>query len=165
MTHQLLEKMRSDCQLIAIETNKYFVSLLKKRFIDPRLKVVNDTAENVVPICKKLNFQDADYIISGIPLSFLAPEDKINIINNSASALRNEGKMIIYQSLTTIGSKKLLRKLFKNKFVTTKNRNYILNFPPLYIFEATAQKNQIDEDGTPSAITDFLFNKCGYASF
>ena len=43
-TAKILRRMRSDAQLVAIETNRDFVRLLQRTLPDPRLQVVHDSA-------------------------------------------------------------------------------------------------------------------------
>jgi phosphatidylethanolamine/phosphatidyl-N-methylethanolamine N-methyltransferase len=143
ITKYLLKKMRKDARLIIIETNDQFVSILKSRFNDPRLSIVHDTAENIIEIRKKLKFKKADYIISGIPFSLIKPSAREEIIKDSAEVLKDKGKMIIYQALMAISARRPLKNHFRKYFETTKNKTYLLNLPPLYVFEATCRKEPL----------------------
>src|SRR5262249_25646545 len=69
ITAEVLERLRPDGTMIAIETNPAFVKFLKSSFQDKRLHVVEASAESVADILRQLGHSKADYIISGIPFS------------------------------------------------------------------------------------------------
>ena len=128
-TKILLQRMSPDSKLILIETNGDMISILK-RINDSRVFIFNDTAENVEVILKKCGEEKADYIISGIPFSFIKKDKKHEILGNTRKVLSNNGKFLVYQfTLTIVG---YLRKYFNKisyDFV-------LLNVPPLFIFIA-----------------------------
>ena len=97
ITKELLERMRADTSLIAIETNEEFVAFLKRQFHDPRLHVLHASAAEVSRIMCDLQFDSADYIISGIPYSTMAIALRNRILHESRRVLRPEGAFIIYQ--------------------------------------------------------------------
>lgn len=137
VTSHLLRNMKPDSRLVAIETNKNFVSVLHKRFTDDRISIVNDSAENVTAIMQKLDLPEADYIISGIPFSFIDPDTKDQIIGATASALHTSGSFIVYQALTAFGARKSLKKAMNRHFITADRKPLLLNLPPLYVIEGT----------------------------
>src|ERR1700728_4112220 len=67
-TGEILRRMRSDAQLVAIETNRDFVRFLQRTLPDPRVHVVHDSAAQVQSVLKRLALPAPRYIISGIPL-------------------------------------------------------------------------------------------------
>jgi phospholipid N-methyltransferase len=73
VTGQILRNMRPDAVLIVIETNPEFVAFLRSAIVDERLKVVEGSADNVVEILRDFGYTGADYIVSGIPFSTMAP--------------------------------------------------------------------------------------------
>ena len=97
ITKELLERMRPDCTLIAIETNEEFVAFLNHQFHDPRLNVLHASAAEVSRIMCDLQFDFADYIISGIPYSTMAISLRNRILCESRRVLRPDGALIIYQ--------------------------------------------------------------------
>jgi phospholipid N-methyltransferase len=97
ITKELLDRMRPDGTLIAIETNDEFVAFLNHQFHDPRLHVLHASAAEVSRIMCDLQFDSADYIISGIPYSTMAIPLRHCILRESRRVLRPEGAFIIYQ--------------------------------------------------------------------
>jgi phospholipid N-methyltransferase len=97
ITKQLLERMRPDSTLIAIETNEEFVTFLRHQFYDPRLHVLHASAAEISRIMRKLQLESADYIVSGIPYSTMAVSLRNSILHESSRVLDPDGKFIIYQ--------------------------------------------------------------------
>jgi|SRR5215813_10643022 len=97
ITKELLERMRPDSRLIAIETNEEFVAFLKYQFHDPRLHVLHASAAEVSRIMYDLRLDCADYIISGIPYSTMPISLRNSILRESRQVLHPEGAFIIYQ--------------------------------------------------------------------
>jgi len=128
-TKFLLRQMGPDSKLILIETNKHFVSVLKK-IEDPRVYVFNDSAENIKAILKECNEDAADYIISGIPFSLLDEEVKTQIMKNTRDVLSEDGTFLVYQCLSHV------KKYLNQHFTYVNFEIEIRNIPPLFIYEA-----------------------------
>ncbi|MGD9712931.1 MAG: rRNA adenine N-6-methyltransferase family protein, partial [Thermomicrobiales bacterium] len=62
LTWEILQRMRPDATLIAIEFNKDLVAHLKANFHDERLRIVHGSAADVRTILAELGIQQADYI-------------------------------------------------------------------------------------------------------
>lgn len=97
ITGEILDRMRGDAVLVAIETNRQFVELLWEQFRDPRLKVVHGSAANVRRILERLDYGTADYIISGIPYTTLPEHMRVAVLRESRAALSADGAMLVYQ--------------------------------------------------------------------
>ena len=133
-TYPILEKMTPDSKLIAIEKNGNFVKYLNKNK-DPRLIVVQDDAQKVKHILEKYGEEKADYVLSGIPLSFFGSKDREKLMRETYNCLRTEGKFLVYQF--TRKSEEYLER----QFDYVKRDFEILNIPPLSIFEAVKYEN------------------------
>jgi len=125
----ILEKMNPQSKLILIETNKNFVSSLRE-INDPRVLVFNDSAENVGKILDECNLKDVDYVVSGIPFSFLDKDLKARIIRGTHDSLSTGGKFLVYQFSNHV------RKHLKQSFNKTNTSFELFNIPPLFIFES-----------------------------
>ncbi|WP_066637857.1 class I SAM-dependent methyltransferase [Desulfolucanica intricata] len=133
-TRFLLEHMKSDTKLILIETNYNFVSILRKSFKDTRVKIFNDSAENVNKILKDCGESGADCIVSGIPFSFLSRNVKIKILESSYAVLNKGGKLLAYQTFFQTDNQ--LKKYLERYFKTVWYEYELMNIPPLKIYEA-----------------------------
>jgi phospholipid N-methyltransferase len=126
----ILRKMTRDSKLILIELNKNFVTILNNRMRDQRTCIYNDNAENVLNLLKSEGEPGADYIISGIPFSFIPVTTKNKILNNTYAALKNRGKFLVYQHSNH------LKEHLKRHFDLVRIEYEIRNIPPLCIYEA-----------------------------
>jgi len=126
----LLRKMTRDSKLILIELNKNFVTILQNKVRDQRVNIINDNAENVLNIIDSADEPGADYIISGIPFSFIPFNAKNSILNNTYTALKNGGKFLVYQHSNH------LKDYLKRHFDMVRIEYEIRNIPPLCIYEA-----------------------------
>jgi phospholipid N-methyltransferase len=133
-THYLLNNLTPDSTLIVIERNSDFVSILESCFHDPRLHIYHDSAENVRPILQQAGLAQADYIISGIPFSFLPTSLRQTIVEESYSCLRPGGKFLAYQTFFQID--KFLKKHLNDYFTSVDTEFCFRNAPPMRLFEA-----------------------------
>jgi phospholipid N-methyltransferase len=96
-TTRVLERMRPDAILIALEINSDFCRFLTDSVRDPRLKLVQESATEVQAVLTRLGFDHADYVISGIPFKTLPHAMRGTIVRNTHSALKPEGSFLVYQ--------------------------------------------------------------------
>lgn len=134
-THYLLEKMTAGSRIVLIETNGDFVSTLKN-IKDKRVSVYLDSAENVADILDKAGIERVDYIVSGIPFSFLKEKVKDKILSESRRILNEKGLFLAYQTTTHL--ERPLKKYFSR--VTTNFR--YLNIPPMCVYNAYGVKQR-----------------------
>jgi len=128
-TKFLLKNMNAQSKIIAIENNSNFVSILQE-IKDPRLIIVHNKVQNLKEILEKLDKPAIDYIISGIPFSYIKEDLKMRIIENTYDSLAKGGKFLVYQYSNHV--KKYLSQYFQSINSTFE----ILNIPTLFIFEA-----------------------------
>ena len=129
-TKYILSKINTNSKLIVIEKNKDLFFFLKNNFKDNRLKIFNDDAQNIKKILKKEKIERVNYVISGIPLSFLNNFEKENIIKDTYEILKIGGIFLVYQF-----SKKS-EKTIKKYFIDIVFFSQIFNIPPLFIFKS-----------------------------
>lgn len=128
-TKYLLEQITPGSRLILIEANDDFVAHLKKTFNDPRVEIHNVLAGDVEAILNPNDIGNVDYVLSGIPFSFLKPDRKLAVLNATKSILKDGGKFLAYQ--TSGHLKKPVMEVFGNyetEFVA-------LNIPPYFIYD------------------------------
>jgi phospholipid N-methyltransferase len=133
-TQYLLRNMKTDSQLIVIERNKNFDSILKRNFNDPRVAILNDSAENVLEALKDRQVEEVDYIISGIPFLWLDKDLKHKILCNTHKALKSGGKFLAYQ--TIFQTSKDLRVYLERYFRRVRVNYEFVNIPPMCIYES-----------------------------
>jgi phospholipid N-methyltransferase len=96
-TAEILRRMKSDAQLLALETNRDFVEHLRRTLPDPRLHVVHDSAAGVQTVLRRLALAAPRYIISGIPLGSMPDPVRADIALKSRAALEPGGAFLVYQ--------------------------------------------------------------------
>ncbi|MDI6402065.1 rRNA adenine N-6-methyltransferase family protein [Balneolaceae bacterium ANBcel3] len=131
-TKKILEKMTPDSVLAAIEINKNFCQQLHA-IEDTRLHVFNESVEHVDRVIEELGWNEVDYIISGVPFSFISDDIKTEILKRSAEVLNGDGMFLAYQTSSHL--KPFLSKQFKE--VDTEYE--IRNIPPMCVYTASGR--------------------------
>lgn len=96
-TMRLLERMRPDAKLIALEINPDFYRYLSDSLHDPRLELVRESAADIDKVLARLGFSHADYVISGIPFKTLPDALRDVIVRKTHSVLHPNGTFLVYQ--------------------------------------------------------------------
>lgn len=128
-TKYMLQKMTPGSKIIAIETNAHLVDLLNE-IDDERLIVYHDSAERIHEILNEVHETEVDYVLSGIPFSYIDEEVKNGIMSDTYQILKDGGKFLVYQC--TGNAKKYLQ----NYFSTIYSSYQVFNIPMLYMWEA-----------------------------
>ncbi len=102
ITAEILERMRPDALLVAIETNSEFVRFLRNAFPDERLRVMEGSAESVDEFLRVLGHEQVNYIISGIPFSTIPADLRERILRKTSGALAPGGSFLVYQFSTRV---------------------------------------------------------------
>ncbi|TSC77320.1 MAG: hypothetical protein G01um101431_503 [Parcubacteria group bacterium Gr01-1014_31] len=129
-TRYLLSQMTADSRVLAVDLNPTFVATLNA-WHDPRLTVVQDSAEHLSELLSARGFPPADAAISGIPFSFFPGHRQEAIMRQVAAALKPGGVFIVYQFSPQVGAH--LRVVFPRVVA----RRVWPNLPPLSVYEAT----------------------------
>ncbi len=128
-TEHLIENMTEGSRLILIEANKDFADQLKAAINDPRVTIHNALAGDVESILDQEDVGNIDYVLSGIPFSFLKNDRKIIVLNATKKILKKDGLFLAYQ--TSGHLKKPVMEVFGN-FETDFEP---LNIPPYFIYK------------------------------
>jgi len=130
----ILNHMTEDSTLVLIESNPDFVEMLDERTAgDPRALVVEDRAEHVRDILDEHDIDQVDYVVSGIPFSFLDEESTGELLSTTRDILGPDGKFLVYQNFNHLEDP--LRAHFSE---VTREREF-LNIPPtMHAYEARA---------------------------
>ena len=96
-TQHILARLAPDATLLTIDTNADFTSYLSAKIRDSRLRAVTGSAADVREIMADFGFEDADYILSGLPFSTLPAGVGPKIAEATADALRPGGAFLVYQ--------------------------------------------------------------------
>ena len=135
VTSQILRNMRPDATLIAIETNPQSVAFLRSSIDDARLKVVEESAEKIVEILRDSGYAGANYIVSGIPFSTMAPDVRERTLRYTNMALAPGGAFLVFQFSTRV--LRDLRRIFRD----VRRRFEFLNVLPAHLFICRAAQS------------------------
>lgn len=126
MTKHILEEMPENAKLFAFEINSTFCEKLRA-IDDPRLHVIEDSAENLEDHLADHGFSEIDTIFSAIPFVLLPDDAAKAIVKSCHRFLKPLGQFLqIHYSL-------LQKDLYQNIFGHVDVTFHLLNFPPAFI--------------------------------
>ncbi len=134
MTRHILKRMAPDAQLMCFEINTKFCDLIRK-INDPRLIVIEDSAEHLSDHLRYHAFDRIDTVFSAIPFVVLPDDLAHQIVQTCQQKLRTRGEFLqIHYSL-------IERNLYKEIFGNLAIKFHLLNIPPAFILCCTKEAN------------------------
>jgi phospholipid N-methyltransferase len=130
LTSALLESLDEHSKLVAIEIVDEYVKLLRER-AEARLHVQHDDVLAVSTRLREFAPGGVDAVVSGIPFSFLEPEQRDVLVANTKAGLKEGGRFLLYQNSPAM--MRTLRRHFGNVRLHLEPRN----IPPYFIMVAT----------------------------
>ena len=124
-TELILNRMHPDAKLLAFELNDSFYQNLAKRFDDPRVQIIHDSAEKIADYT---DGKKVDAVISSLPLMVFSEELRNNVVNAAYDSLKKDGKYMQFQY--SLQSKKLLQSVYK----TVSVKFTMKNLPPAFVY-------------------------------
>lgn len=128
-TEEVIARLRADARFLAFEVDPDLVATLSGRIEDPRLQVINDSAENVGDY---LDGAKVDVIVSGLPFTSLPLPVKRNIFGAMRSVLAPDGVMVAIQYST------MAQRDLESHFASVRRRVSPVNVPPAFLFRCSA---------------------------
>lgn len=129
----LLQHMTPGSKLYLFETNALLFDKLKE-IDDPRITLFDRSVEYAKELIPNSHIGKIDYIISGIPFSFLDEDTKESVLRQSVDLLKEGGRFLAYQ--TSGHLEEPLQKAFGNVNTGWEWRN----IPPMTIYQAEKRK-------------------------
>jgi len=130
----LLKNMHPSAHLVLIERNPGMFKCLKKTFTDKRVHLYNDSAENVGDLVNGQWNHKPDYVISGIPFSYIPDDVRRDIVRQTHQVLGDKGKFLAYQTFYQKDDHLLVH--LEQFFRRVTSEFELLNIPPMRIYEA-----------------------------
>ncbi len=140
-TRYFLERMPADGRLLAIEANSELASVLKEKVSDPRLIVCEGDARNAHQLMENYGMAEADYVIYGIPFSWLDPEGRRELMNQTYEILASDGMFLAYQTFWQPDAH--LKEPAQEYFPSVWTEFELLNLPPMRIYRASKRANGV----------------------
>jgi len=127
ITRAILESMDDDARLFSFEINDELYEDLKT-IEDPRLVVVNGSAEDLSRHLSVHGVKEVDYVVSALPI-LVMPSDVIIRIFQEVKALLNEGGKLIHIQYH-LQAYRWLKKVFD----TVRVKIVFFNLPPAFLY-------------------------------
>ncbi len=128
-TKKLLKKAKPNAKLFVFELNVDFYNILKTKFNDPRMILLNQGAETLPEVLKAHDITEVDAILSSLPLAMIPSDIKNLILDNSHKLLKKNGIFLQYQY--SLNAKTDIEKRYGKLKV-----NLIpLNVPPAFVYK------------------------------
>ncbi len=126
-TRELAKRLAPDAKLLTFELDAHLADHLREQFRDdPRVMIYQQDAATFRDELRKLGIREADYVISGIPFSYLQPKKKKEILNAVHEGLTNDGQFIVYQVTPEL-------KGHTRMFAAHEVEYFLANIPPMFI--------------------------------
>ena len=129
MTRRILEKMRPDAKLIAIEFNADLYAELKD-LKDPRMTALQGDVREIDKILKQQGLSGADTIVSGVPFAFFSGRGRHDLLTKTSDLLNPGGRFVAYQVTTH------LIPMLPDYFSDVDTQFEVRNMPPHFVFTA-----------------------------
>lgn len=126
MTNKMLKNMHVEGFLLAIEKNENFYRALSSMH-DSRLKAVHGDVRDFRRIMDDSGIGHVDCIVSGIPFSFMTPEERCRMLSEVYSSLVHGGRFVAYQCTTH------LIPVIRRHFPKMRVEFEIRNIPPHFV--------------------------------
>ncbi len=127
-TRALLQAMRPDATLLAIEINPGFCDLLRETIDDRRLIVHEGSAAEISDALTKHEQGAPDVVLSGIPFSTMPRSLGLAILRSVRESLAPGGRFVAYQFRDVVHT------LGKRVFGPASVQLELLNVPPMRVY-------------------------------
>lgn len=126
-TREIARRMAPDAKLLVFELDAHLADHLRAQFRDDeRVAVYQSDAAGFREELHKLGLRHADYVISGIPFSYIERETKRAMLHAVHDGLGAEGVFVVYQvSMELKGHARM--------FPDCEVEYFLANIPPMFI--------------------------------
>ena len=129
-TREMLKRAHPDSKFLLFELDPEFCRNLEKQFAnDPRVSVINGDCATLPQELAKRGLKACDYILSGIPFSYLDIAKKRDILRNTYRAVKPGGAFVIYQVTNELKKHATAHGLFER----SQSEWFPANVPPMFI--------------------------------
>src|SRR3954453_2529321 len=128
-TREIVRRLRPDARLLAFELDPALAGRLAAEVIDPRVRVITDSAANLGAY---LDGRRPEVIVSGLPFTSLPGPARHAILDAARSALADGGVMLVLQYSPFV------QRELERRFGSVRRRLSLLNVPPAVLFACRA---------------------------
>lgn len=124
-TQRIVERLGPNATLLAFEIDPKLALAVSRKIQDPRLRVINDSAENAETY---LEGAKADVVVSSLPFTTFPAPLRESIMDVSRRTLSPEGVMLVLQYSSRV------LPLLRRRFSLIRRRISPLNVPPAFLY-------------------------------
>jgi phospholipid N-methyltransferase len=145
ITHMLLDQLPPDATLLVFEINPRFFDVLQQSISDPRVILINSSAENLDFELRRRGITKVDAVTSSLGLAFIPEVERQALFQRLAPFLHEKSVLTQYQyihGLQFVGGRLCrlnLRPLLSRYFGSVQSRIVWRNLPPAFVFTCHAQ--------------------------
>ncbi|MBU3664478.1 MAG: methyltransferase domain-containing protein [Chthoniobacterales bacterium] len=140
-TREVAKRLGPDARLLVFELDPHLAEHLRNQFRDDeRVIICQSDAAGFRDELAKLGLRHADYVISGIPFSYIPPRKKKEILHAVHDGLSPDGMFVVYQVTMEL-------KGHGRMFAACEVEYFLANIPPMFVLafhksELTLRKPQ-----------------------
>jgi len=145
ITHMLLDQLPPDATLLVFEINPRFFDVLQRSISDPRVILINSSAENLDFELRRRGITRVDAVTSSLGLAFIPEVERQALFQRLSPFLHEKSVLTQYQyihGLQFVGGRLCrlnLRPLLSRYFGSVQSRIVWRNLPPAFVFTCHAQ--------------------------
>ena len=136
VTRALLQRLRPDARLVAVEINPRFVEEVRRNIDDTRLQVVQGCATDLSVILRQVGLGPVDCVVSVMPFASLPPALRAGVMDAVCSGLRPGGIFVAIQYTALV-----MPKLLEEHIGGYRVKRSWLNIPPALIYTCARSDN------------------------
>ena len=144
ITRALLDQLPPHATLLVFEINPRFFDCLRRSISDPRVILINSSAENLDLELRRRGIQQVDAVISSLGLAFMPDHERQALFQRLSPFLHPKSVFTQYQyihGLQFVGGRLRrlnLRPLLNRYFGSVQSRIVWRNLPPAFVFTCHA---------------------------
>jgi phospholipid N-methyltransferase len=161
ITHALLEHLPPDATLLVFEINRRFFDCLRQNISDPRMVLINSSAENLDFELRRRGIEQVDAVASSLCLAFMPNRQRHGLLQRLSPFLHQRSVFTLYQYILGVQfTKGRLRRLdllplLNRYFSSVRSRIVWRNLPPAFVFTCHAQASE-----KPHRAASSSYNTC-----
>ena len=124
-TREILARLGPDARFLAFEIDPVLAEGLQQELRDPRLRVINDSAEK---LSDYLDGDRADIVVSAVPFTSVPEEVRHGLLRAARENLAERGTMLVLQYSP------FMRRQLQRAFGSVEWRLVVANVPPAFLF-------------------------------
>jgi phospholipid N-methyltransferase len=145
ITHALLAQLPPRAKLLVFEINPRFFEILQQSITDPRVILINSSAENLDAELRRRGITKVDAVISSLGLAFMPEEDRQALFQRLAPFLHHKSVFTQFQYIHGMQfvdgrlCRLDLRPLLSRYFGSVQSKIVWRNLPPAFVFTCHAR--------------------------